>query len=218
MRDLAILRRRQDTSAASGLDLRAIVDRVGDSRTDEAVLDLPHPSEEARQRFAARFPITIDGLAWLPEGAALPEAWSAVFDESFRYSVEPIVGWPAPGDDEAIPDDAVKQVSFLHGSDGYSLDAFRSHYRDHVGVARKYMPALWQYVQNDVMAIHGDAPEAKGVLAVSELWFRTTDDFLNRYFPSEEDQRAFSAHEDFLDLRFATSFVCASARAAGREG
>ena len=76
------------------------------------------------------------------------------------------------------------------------------------------MPALWQYVQNDVVGAEGNAAAAEGVMAVSELWFRTTDDFLNRYFPSEADRRAFSAQEGFLDLTQATSFVCTSHRLA----
>jgi hypothetical protein len=212
MRDLVVLRSSSGPIDPAEHDLGRVVERVCEGGSDVPVLDLPHPSADARRRFDFDFPIQIDALAWLPVGEALPDAWAARFDESFRYTVAKTVGWPAPTEDKASPDDVVKQVSFLHGADGYTLDAFRAHYRDHVGIARKYMPALWQYVQNDVEAIRGDAPEARGVLAVSELWFRTTDDFVNRYFPSEEDQRAFSSHEGFLDLRFATSFVCASAR------
>jgi hypothetical protein len=220
MRDVAILRSRNEPIEPTELPLRRVVERVEGEvgGVSTAVLDLPHPSAEARARFDFEFPISIDALAWLDVGESLPEGWASFFDESFRYTVSSKVGWPAPAEDEARPDEVVKQVSFLHGSEGYSLEAFRGHYRDHVGVARKYMPALWQYVQNDVEAIVGDASEAKGVLAISELWFRTTDDFVNRYFPSEADQRAFSSHEDFLDLRFATSFVCASARGVGGEG
>ncbi|GEM_PF-5963253 len=212
MRDLAILRNKSGPIELGEHGLERVVERVGAAAGDIATLDLPHPSAAARARFDFEFPITIDALAWLPIGAALPAAWATSFEETFRYTVAETVGWPAGSGDESAPDDVVKQVSFLHGSEGYSLEAFRSNYRHHVGVASKYMPALWQYVQNDVEAIHGDAPEAKGVLAISELWFRTTDDFVDRYFPSEEDQRAFSSHEDFLDLRFATSFVCASTR------
>lgn len=217
MRDLAILRRRADSKELHGDGTEAFVARFGSGVAEKAVLDLPHPAEAARARFAGRFPIRLDALAWLPRGAALPAAWASTFEEAFRYTVSTEVGWPAPSDDPATPEDVVKQVSFLHGASGYALDSFRAHYRDHVAVARKYMPALWQYVQNDVEAAHGEAPETRGVLAVSELWFRTTDDFLNRYFPSEADQRAFSAHEDFLDLRQATSFVCASARPPDAE-
>ena len=218
MRDVAILRYRNGPADPATPGLDRFVDRVDGAALTQAVLDLPHPSAEARARFDFEFPIQIDALAWLEVGDGLPAEWASVFEESFRYTVSSKIGWPSPPEDEAAPEDVVKQVSFLHGSDGYSLESFRGHYRDHVGVARKYMPALWQYVQNDVEAIHGDAAEAKGVLAISELWFRTTDDFVTRYFPSEEDQRAFSSHEDFLDLRFATSFVCASARTGGGDG
>ena len=110
----------------------------------------------------------------------------------------------------------MKQVSFLHKSDSVDLDGFRAHYRHHVELARKHMPTLWQYVQYDVTGIDGPGAEpAAGIVAVSTLWFRTTDDFLNRYFASPEDQAAFQAEEGFLDLTRAFSFVVTSHPSAG---
>lgn len=212
MRDLVILRRRSEATDLVAAGLEAFVDRVDAPSGTAPVLDLPHPSDEARRRFAGGFPIAIDGLAWLSPGDSLPAAWSAAFEESFRYRVQSHVGWSAPAADEAFSIDVVKQVSFLHASASYGVERFRESYRHHVEIARKHMPALWQYVQNDVEMIVGEAAEAQGVFAVSELWFRTTEDFLERYFPSEADQREFSSHEDFLDLTQATSFICASAR------
>lgn len=221
-RELVILRRRAEAPELDPDGLERFVARVNEegAPTPSPTLDLPHPSEPARARFGGRFPIEIDALAWVAVGAPLPPDWDAVFTECFRYRVDSIVGWPATPSDDAKPDDVVKQVSLLHAAEGYDRDRFREHYRHHVEIAGRYMPALWQYVQNDVEQVLGDAPEAQGVGAVSELWFRTTDDFLNRYFPSEADQRAFSSHEGFLDLRHATSFVCASARerTGGRGG
>jgi hypothetical protein len=218
MRDLVILERRRAAEEEAPSALPGVTPQV--DRRPEAdpsgaslpLLDLPHRDEEARRRFGTRPPIAIDALAWLAPGADLPAAWSEVYLESFRLAVRAHPGWPAPPDDVADPHDVVKQVSFLHAAAGYAEARFRAHYRRHVEVARRHMPALWQYVQNDVTAAHGDALEARGVVAVSELWFRTTDDFLNRYFPSEADQREFSSHEDFLELSQATSFVCTSHR------
>lgn len=173
-------------------------------------LDRPHPNPEARDRFGRRMPIEIDGLAWLPQGASLPTAVAGRFRERFRLSLRTQVAWRPDAREASAPLDVVKQVSFLHASAGTDPATFRDHYRRHIEIARRHMPALWQYVQNEVEAVDHAAPEAVGVMAVSELWFRTTDDFLNRYFPSEQDQRDFSAQEGFLDLSRATSFICTS--------
>lgn len=225
MRELAILERKAGSargaegevrSAALGVPTTApTIVTEHDSRP---VLDLPHRNEEARVLFGRQSPIAIDALAWLPKGSALPEPWSEIFAERFRLSVAAHVGWrPPPAESSADPSDSVKQVSFLHASAGTDEKAFRAHYRHHVELARRHMPALWQYVQNDVEGASDDAIPAAGVVAVSELWFRTTDDFLNRYFPSEADRREFSSQEGFLDLSQATSFICTSHHLASPE-
>ncbi len=132
------------------------------------------------------------------------------FCTDLELTVETHVGWDGT-DDGVDVEDAVKQVSFLHASAGTSLDEFRAHYRDHVGVARRHMPALWRYRQHDVVSVQGPNAEiGGGVVAISELWFRSTDDFLHRYFASPEDEAEFRSHEGFLDLPRAFSFVCAS--------
>jgi hypothetical protein len=179
------------------------------------VLDVPHGNEEARRRFARAGQFPIDALWWTggADAAPVPEP----FTSDLAFAVETHIGWDAPGSDAADPDDAVKQISFLHASEGTSLDEFRSHYRDHVGVARAHMPALWQYRQHDVIDVIG--PEraiGAGIVAISELWFRSTDDFLHRYFASPADEAEFRSHEGFLDLSKAFSFVCSS-RTLGRE-
>jgi hypothetical protein len=222
MRDLVILARRSDRAdeaPPTPEGVAACVDPGYDgSSTVLPVLDLPHADMQARFLFGRRSPIAIDGLAWLATGDALPAAWAGLYRESFRLTVRAELGWRPPTDELGDPLDVVKQVSFLHAADGYGEDVFRPHYRHHVEIARRHMPALWQYVQNDVVATGGEASEAVGVVAVSELWFRTTDDFLNRYFPSVEDQQQFSSHEGFLDLSKASSFVCSSHRIATPEG
>ena len=101
----------------------------------------------------------------------------------------------------------------------HALDEFRSHYRDHVEVARRHMPALWQYRQHDVIDVHGAQRDVgAGIVAVSELWFRSVDDFLHRYFASPQDEAEFRSHEGFLDLAKAFSFVCSSHVARNQEG
>jgi hypothetical protein len=213
MRDLVILEGRsggpdEGSLAPGDLAVPVVVTVEGSM----PVLDLPHGNPDARDLFGRKAPIAIDALAWLPAGGALPGPWSEVYHERFRLSLRPHLGWRPPPGGPADPLDVVKQVSFLHASADTDDETFRAHYRHHVEVARRHMPALWQYVQNDVVGAEGDAASAEGVMAVSELWFHSTDDFLNRYFPSEEDRREFSAQEGFLDLSQATSFICTSHR------
>ena len=167
-----------------------------------AIVDVPHPHQEARRRFGRRTQFPAGALVWT--SAPVPGA-------ALSFALDEHVGWLAPEADTPDPADVVKQVSFLHKSDDYDLDRFRAHYRHHVEVARRHMHTLWQYVQYDVRSIEGaDAERAAGIVAVSVLWFRATDDFLHRYFASPEDQAEFQAQEGFLALPKAFSFVVTS--------
>ncbi len=173
-----------------------------------ALLDLAHPHEEARRRFGRRTAFPAAALAWT-SGAQLGTGGPS-------FVLAEHVGWLATDAASADPLDVVKQVSFLHKSDTVDIDGFRSHYRHHVEVARRHMHTLWQYVQYDVIDIDGPrADVATGIVAVSVLWFRSTDDFLNRYFASPEDQIQFQSEEGFLDLAKAFSFVVTSHPSAG---
>lgn len=175
---------------------------------DALVVDRAHPHAEARRRFGRRsfFPAT--ALAWGPPSR---RPGGRLF-----FELEEHVGWLAPDASAADPSDVVKQVSFLRKSDRVDRAGFLRGYRHHVEVARRHMQTLWQYVQYDVHAVGGtDEALASEYLAVSVLWFRTTDDFLNRYFASPEDQAAFSAQEGFLDLSKAFSLIVTSHPSAG---
>jgi hypothetical protein len=180
--------------------------------TPVGIVDVPHADAAARARFArpGRFPI--DALWWHD---ARPTADPG---DALVFSLAEHVGWLAPDPDDADPIDVVKQVSFLRASNTVTLDEFRTHYRHHVEVARRHMPALWQYVQYDVVAIEGSADRveaATGTVAISVLWFRSTDDFCNRYFASAADAKEFRSHEGFLDLSGAFTFVGTSHPSAG---
>lgn len=177
---------------------------------DATVVDRAHPHEEARRRFGRRTWFPASALAWGDDrGRPGERLW---------FGLEEHVGWLAPDAEVAATDpaDVVKQVSFLKKSDIVDLAGFRRDYRHHVEVARRHMHTLWQYVQYDVVEIGGtDAAAADGYVAVSVLWFRTTDDFLHRYFASPEDQAQFTAQEGFLDLTKAFSLVLTSHPGAG---
>jgi hypothetical protein len=172
------------------------------------IVDRAHPNETARRRFGRRTAFGAAALAWT---AQTPVAGADVW-----FALDEHIGWVAPDAPSADPLDVVKQVSFLHKSDTVDLVGFRRHYRHHVEVARRHMHTLWQYVQYDVTAIGGPgAAKADGIVAVSVLWFRSTDDFLHRYFASAEDQQQFQSEEGFLDLTKAFSFVISTQPPAG---
>jgi hypothetical protein len=208
-RDLVILTARDGNSdpsvAAHGFE--PVVDR---GRSGLPLVDLPHGDEAARARFGRRRRLPMDALVWLPEGDAVPAALASSYAEAVRYTVVDHVGWRPYAYDPADPADVVKQVSLLAASDGYGEEVFRAHYRHHVGVARRHIHALWQYVQNDVVAVQGGSEHEQAITAVSELWFHHTDDFVNRYFPTPRDEEVFRSHEDFLDLTKAASFIATS--------
>ena len=173
------------------------------------IIDVPHPNEEARRRFGRRTAFAAPALGWTTDSKPAPKGGPT-------FLLREHVGWLARDAETADPLDVVKQVSFLHKSDSVDLDEFRASYRHHVEVARRHMHTLWQYVQYDVDSILGpDAGPAQGIVAVSVLWFRTTDDFCNRYFASPEDQAQFQSEEGFLDLSKAFSFVVTSHPSAG---
>jgi hypothetical protein len=183
----------------------------GTPLSTEPMLDRPHPDPTVRDRFARPGAFAIGAILWNPPDAdandAAADAALGWARPSVSLTVERHLGWwnDDPVDD---PTDVVRQVSFLAASPGYDQGAFREHYRHHVEIARRHMPSLWRYVQNDVVAAEGpDAEAADGIVAVSELWFRTSDDFLNRYFASAADAEEFRSHEGFLDLSRAFSFI-----------
>jgi hypothetical protein len=168
------------------------------------IIDVPHANAAARAKFARPGPFPVTGLQWRP-GDEPPSTGPLTF------TVAEHVGWLADDVEGADAADVVKQVSFLHASADVTIDEFRHHYRHHVEVARRHMPTLWQYVQYDVIGVdgaeRGAVRAASGIVAVSVLWFRSTDDFLERYFASPEDEAEFRSQEGFLDLSKAFTFV-----------
>lgn len=183
------------------------------------VFDRPHAVAEVRDRFKRSGPFAPAALRWTAsdprrdgDGAAVRGSAGPIFELAEH------VGWLAAASEVAATDprDVVKQVSFLCASETVTRDEFRAHYRDHVALARRLMPSLWQYVQYDVVDVTGrGAEQAGGIVAVSVLWFRSTHDFLHRYFLTRADEDEFRSHEGFLDLARAFSLVLSSHPGSG---
>lgn len=191
----------------------------GVSSSETMVFDRPHAVAEVRERFTRPGPFNAAALRWT---ASDPRRDGDV--ATLRGSAGPTfelaehVGWLAAASEVAATDprDVVKQVSFLCASKTVTREEFRAHYRDHVALARRLMPSLWQYVQYDVVAVTGrGAEQAGGIVAVSVLWFRSTHDFLHRYFLTRADEDEFRSHEGFLDLGRAFSVVMSSHPGSG---
>jgi hypothetical protein len=178
-----------------------------------AIVDVAHPRSDVRALFSRPGPFPIGALEWCGDGGPASSA-------PLVFTVTGHVGWLAADADVegADPADVVKQVSFLQASEDETVESFRAHYRHHVEVARRHMPSLWQYVQYDVTGASSADPAlartAADFVAVSVLWFRTSDDFLHRYFASEADAAEFRSHEGFLDLSKAFTFVAGVTHAA----
>jgi hypothetical protein len=179
-----------------------VLDSPNDAGREQpgGIVDVPHPDAAARAKFSRPGPFPIAALRWSGDSNHGEPA-------SLSFVLREHVGWLASDAADADPADVVKQVSFLRASDTVTPDEFRAHYRHHVEVARRHMPALWQYVQYDV---ENTSDAGIGIDAVSVLWFRSTDDFLHRYFASPEDEAEFRAQEGFLDLSKAFTFVATS--------
>jgi hypothetical protein len=141
------------------------------------------------------------GIVWTADAGAgddpVPAWWSVVAgvaELSAAFVTTPHHAW---GSFEAGP--GVAQISLLRAAEGYDLDTFRASYRAHVELAREHMPSVVRYVQHDVDAVHGDG--ADGVLAISELRFASTDDFVDRYWATPESPETFRAHEPWLSRK-----------------
>jgi hypothetical protein len=215
---LDLVRRRPDIPAEQFA--REVLERVGpalleaDPRPVRLSVDLAQPGQELLARRGLRTDrSTYDAAVWrwyedgdASERAGVPDA-NDLLTPALSFRLEEHVGWEYDRDwPDGTPTPGVKQISMLAAAAGYGTDEFRRHYRHHVALTRKHMPAVWRYVQNDVAA--GSGEESEGVVAVSELYFRSVDDFLERYFPTEEDRRTFVANEGFLDLPRAFSVIC----------
>ena len=196
---LDLVRRRPDVSPERFAG--ELLERVGpalltaDPRPVRLSVDVAQPGQELLARRGLRTDrATYDAAVWRWYEAGEPSQRAGI---GWEYERDWPDGTPTPG---------VKQISMLTAAAGYGTDEFRRHYRHHVALTRKHMPAVWRYVQNDVAAGSGEGCE--GIVAVSELYFRSVDDFLERYFPTEEDRRTFVANEGFLDLPRAFSVIC----------
>lgn len=88
--------------------------------------------------------------------------------------------WP---DGEYAP--GIKMVSFMQRADALTHEQFVRHWTEnHTPLALRHHVGLWNYTQNVVRRAY--TPGGNAIDGVAELHFRTPDDFVYRFFDSDD--------------------------------
>jgi hypothetical protein len=132
-----------------------------------------------------------------------------VVESASGWRVDEHVAWDYErdwSDGEVTP--GVKLLSLVVRPEGQPLDEFRARYRSHVEVAREHHGGCWRYVQN-VMTGPVTLPPGRAIDAVSELWFRSLDDFLERFYTRRPESVDAVAADTvgFIDFRRTSSML-----------
>jgi hypothetical protein len=108
-------------------------------------------------------------------------------------------GEPTPG---------VKFLSLVAKPQDLPLDEFKERYANHAEVAREHHGGCWRYVQNIVVG-PVTLPPGKAIHAVSELWFHSVDDYVERLYTRKPESPAAVAEDTkgFIDFRNTTSML-----------
>jgi hypothetical protein len=111
--------------------------------------------------------------------------------------------WPAG---EVTP--GVKFLSLVAKPHEMPLDEFRERYANHGDIAREHHGGCWRYVQNIVVG-PVTLPPGKTIHAVSELWFHSIDDYVERLY-TRKPESVEAVGEDtkgFIDFKNTTSML-----------
>ena len=112
------------------------------------------------------------------------EVWRVDRPPSARVGAR---SWP---DGEFAP--GVKMVSFMQRADGLTHEQFARHWTEnHTPLALRHHVGLWNYTQNVVRRSY--TPGGNAIDGVAELHFRTPDDFVYRFFDSDDGRAAILA-------------------------
>ncbi len=127
----------------------------------------------------------------------------AVLDEGFEpvhaWRVEEHSAWDHDPDDyDGSPSIGIKQISFVGKRPDLTDEEFAARYREHVPIALVHHAGVRKYQQNIVTRVASDGTSTVG--GISEFWFRSVDDLIDRYYAFDDSSavtRADSAR--FLD-------------------
>lgn len=133
-------------------------------------------------------------------GASLGAAtalWSFTVNE--HIGIDRTRDWP-----DGTPTPGLKHISLLCGT--CPTEEFRAAYRHHVELVHEHLRTMWRYVQNDIESATGD--RADEFAAISELSYRTHDDYERRWHHGTAGEAEFRSHEGFLDLPKTVTLMC----------
>ena len=86
----------------------------------------------------------------------------------------------------------VKMVSFMQRAEAITHEQFAQHWTEHhTPLALKHHVGLWNYTQNVVRRAF--TPGSDKIDGIAELHFRTQDDFVYRFFDSDDGRAAILA-------------------------
>jgi hypothetical protein len=159
-------------------------------------------------------------LRWGSTGDAVDAALADVVSATAAWRVEETIAWDYDGSratghvadgrywPEGEPTPGVKFLSLVAKPDDLSLDEFRARYAGHGKVAREHHGGCWRYVQNIVVGPVAEPP-GKTIHAVSELWFHSVDDYVERLYTRKPESPAAVAEDTkgFIDFRNTTSML-----------
>ena len=144
---------------------RRVIDVVG---SDQELLEI-HGQP-------AHLPVRYELLSW--EWWCGEPAFDPEREWGYRMSERPVFDeLPPLGPDGWRP--GVKQISFLHRPQEISRDEFRELYHQHTQTLRDDQPGIAKYTQN---VVESEAPGAREMDGVSELWFASLEDYRDRYW------------------------------------
>jgi hypothetical protein len=134
---------------------------------------------------------------------------AAVVAAASGWRVQEHVAWDYDRDwPDGEPTPGVKFVSFVAKRPELSPEEFQERYRNHVEVAREHHIGCWKYVQNVVLG-PVTLPPGKIIHGVSELWFRSLDDYVERLY-ARRPESVDAVREDtsgFIDFANTSSML-----------
>jgi hypothetical protein len=201
-----------------GTGSAAFVDRLLHAATHDTTslvglsFDVPVRGDGLYERFGRRpvSPPAWDVVAhvWSNRGTDLRDATAALTAHAastIEWDVDEYVVWPyvrSWADGEMTP--GVKQISFVAKPASLSQAGFEARYQHHRGVAAVHHADTWQYTQNVVRHAGTDDP-ARQYAAISEMWFRSVDDLVHRYYTTPVSRQTVQADtRHFIDPALTT--------------
>ena len=113
---------------------------------------------------------------------ALADHLLSIASDSTGWWVDENAAWMYDRDwPDGVATPGVKQMSLVARRADLTFDEFVSRYRNHVNIAKLHHIGCWQYVQNFVAGPIGSRP-TPSIDGISELWFRSVDDMIERFY------------------------------------